>query len=164
MNIHITEIEYLAWTPERVTELRRLFETGISCAQIGDAMGIKSRNAIIGKLHRLGLRREKTVGAKQSHGAEAGIQKRSSAPRNRNVPVKAKLPPIDFEAIPDIPIDICPNRVTLLSCEPLHCRWPAADDGSADMVCGDAKVEGRSWCARHARVAFRPAEWRRRAA
>jgi GcrA cell cycle regulator len=164
VNVHITEIDYFVWTDDRVAELKRLFETGISCAQIGAAMGIKSRNSIIGKLHRLGLRREKTIGAKQSHGVEAGVRTRASRSQNRSAPVKAKLAPIDFDAIPDIPVDICPNRVTLLSCEPSHCRWPAADDGSADMVCGDPKVEGRSWCARHCRIAFRPAEPRRRAA
>ena len=43
-----------AWTEERLAELRKLWDQGLSISQIGDALGV-SRNAIAGKAHRMGL-------------------------------------------------------------------------------------------------------------
>jgi hypothetical protein len=44
----------VAWNPERLAQLRSLWATGLSASQIGDRIGI-SRNAVLGKIHRLGL-------------------------------------------------------------------------------------------------------------
>ncbi|MGB2321440.1 MAG: GcrA family cell cycle regulator, partial [Candidatus Puniceispirillaceae bacterium] len=43
-----------AWTDERLAQLRKLWDDGLSISQIGDALGV-SRNAIAGKAHRMGL-------------------------------------------------------------------------------------------------------------
>ena len=43
-----------AWTEERLAQLRKLWDEGLSISQIGDALGV-SRNAIAGKAHRMGL-------------------------------------------------------------------------------------------------------------
>ena len=43
------------WTPERVAELTRLWADGLSAAQIARSMGGITRNAVIGKVHRMGL-------------------------------------------------------------------------------------------------------------
>jgi GcrA cell cycle regulator len=42
------------WTPERIAELTRLWEEGITTAEIGRRIGV-SKNAVIGKVHRIGL-------------------------------------------------------------------------------------------------------------
>src|SRR6516165_9441107 len=52
------------WTDDRVTELRARHANGESGSQIGIAMHAKSRNAVVGKLYRLGLRRQVQIGAK----------------------------------------------------------------------------------------------------
>ena len=44
----------MTWTPERVSELQRLWGTGASAAQIGRALGV-TKNAVVGKVHRIGL-------------------------------------------------------------------------------------------------------------
>ena len=48
-----------AWTEERLAQLRKLWDDGLSISQIGDALGV-SRNAIAGKAHRMGLPSRKT--------------------------------------------------------------------------------------------------------
>jgi GcrA cell cycle regulator len=151
----------LKWTPEHDAALIRLRSNGHSSAKAAAALNGEfgtsySRNAVIGRVFRLQLT---FPGQKRP----AKVLKIRPA-RVRSAPVKAKLPPIDFDVVSDIPIDICPNRVLLLFADESHCRWPAADDGGAEMVCGDTKVEGRSWCAMHCRVAFRAPETRRQAA
>jgi GcrA cell cycle regulator len=153
----------MKWQPEHDAALIRLRSAGFSSAKAAAALNGEfgtsySRNAVIGRVFRLQL-----TFPGQKRPAKV-VKIRTPRIQTRCTPVKAKLSPIDFEAVPDVPVDICPNRVLLLFADESHCRWPAADDGSADMVCGDPKVEGRSWCARHARVAFRAPETRRRAA
>ncbi|MEM0907525.1 MAG: GcrA family cell cycle regulator, partial [Pseudomonadota bacterium] len=45
----------MSWTDERIEELRKLWADGLSASQIADSLGGVSRNAVIGKIHRLGL-------------------------------------------------------------------------------------------------------------
>ena len=45
----------MAWTDERIEQLRKLWENGMTASQIADELGGVSRNAVIGKAHRLGL-------------------------------------------------------------------------------------------------------------
>lgn len=153
------------WTDQRVAELKRLFDNGLSNNQIAVEMDIKSRNAVIGKLHRLGLTRGSGQDAKQSNGAR-GIVKRAQAPKpqtQRPMEAFVRTRPIqadtafdvhyievekEADGITDLSIYFA-NRVSLLSVGADQCRWPAADDGSATMVCG-APVCAGSYCARHA--------------
>ena len=45
----------MTWTDERIAELKRLHAEGLSAAQIGVRLGFVTRNAVLGKIHRLGL-------------------------------------------------------------------------------------------------------------
>ena len=45
----------MAWTNERVEELKNLWSEGLSASQIAKRLGDVTRNAVIGKVHRLGL-------------------------------------------------------------------------------------------------------------
>ena len=51
----ITERITLAWTDERIEQLRTMWEKGLTASQIAEELGQVSRNAVIGKAHRLGL-------------------------------------------------------------------------------------------------------------
>ena len=46
----------MAWTDERIERLRTMWENGLTASQIADDLGGVSRNAVIGKAHRLGLK------------------------------------------------------------------------------------------------------------
>ncbi|MGB6183591.1 MAG: GcrA family cell cycle regulator, partial [Sphingopyxis granuli] len=46
----------MSWTDERIEQLRSMWEKGLTASQIADELGGVSRNAVIGKAHRLGLK------------------------------------------------------------------------------------------------------------
>jgi GcrA cell cycle regulator len=140
------------WTDDRIAELKRLFEKGLSCSQIAAELGHVTRNAVIGKLNRLGLGKGPTA----SSARIAAL--RPTQPREPKPRLKPRFPPLSVVSTdePALPPDVCPNRISLLDAMEGHCRWPAADDGSASMVCGDDKFPGHAWCARHCRVAYEP--------
>ncbi|HMQ18772.1 MAG TPA: GcrA family cell cycle regulator, partial [Sphingopyxis sp.] len=46
----------MSWTDERIEQLRTMWEKGLTASQIADELGGVSRNAVIGKAHRLGLK------------------------------------------------------------------------------------------------------------
>ena len=46
----------MSWTDERIDRLKTMWEKGLTASQIADELGGVSRNAVIGKAHRLGLK------------------------------------------------------------------------------------------------------------
>ncbi len=164
----------MAWTEERVEILKKLWAEGLSASQIANRLGGVTRNAVIGKVHRLGLSgRVTTPRIKSIH-----TRKRSARPAQRNarkpfrVPgsatVKAFQPPLEarrpapaprFEELV-IPAD---ERATLLTLKECDCRWPIGDPQDEDFhFCGRKKLPGLPYCEYHARVAFQPVAPRRR--
>ena len=62
----------MSWTDERIETLRTMWEAGQTASQIAEALGGVSRNAVIGKAHRLGLQaRPSPVRANEPAAAEA---------------------------------------------------------------------------------------------
>jgi GcrA cell cycle regulator len=150
------------WTPERVAQLRDCVVTGLTCSQIAAEIGV-SRNAVIGKIHRLGL----------SQGRPAGEPARSCPPRVRRPrvsPQRAFLRLVGAEASGDdgtafdcVPIEST-QRCSLLDLTQGKCRWPVSDaageaNGTARAAdfrfCGNEAAKGFSYCAGHARMAYR---------
>lgn len=150
------------WTDERVEQAKKLFHEGLSFAQIAAEIGGGlSRNAVIGKLHRLGLKGSKQVSAAPKMHKRT---MRRGGPRLRLVaeeaaPTDKRKPPTVVKLPVDPAVTMCATRVSLLDARQDQCRWPASDDGSASMVCG-AKTwaDGKPWCAQHARRSIQPYE------
>ena len=149
------------WTAERIEQLRNFVVSGLTCSQIAAEIGV-TRNAVIGKIHRLGL----------SPARPAGAPARSSPPRARSprfAPqsrlfrlIDAQSPCIAADAGAEpVPIDSA-QRCSLLEIAQDKCHWPIGDPHAADFAfCGNAAVAGFSYCAGHARMAYRPAARRR---
>jgi GcrA cell cycle regulator len=79
----------MAWTDERIEQLKRLWENGMTASQIAEDLGGVSRNAVIGKAHRLGLQsRPSPVKANESSGAPAPAETERPAP----TPIAAHAP------------------------------------------------------------------------
>src|SRR5258706_5925282 len=57
----------MAWTDERVEQLKKLWSEGLSASQIAGRLGGVTRNAVIGKVHRLGLSGRATTSRMKSH-------------------------------------------------------------------------------------------------
>jgi GcrA cell cycle regulator len=142
------------WTAERVEQLRSCIGTGLTCSQIAAEIGV-SRNAVIGKIHRLGL----------STGRPAGAQARSSPPRARHPRATtqrrllrlafAQAPYSGEQAMLEAPVDSA-HPCSLNEIAEHKCRWPIGDPARADFAfCGNDAIAGFTYCAGHARLAYR---------
>ena len=148
------------WTKERVEQLRGYVNAGLTCSQIADEIGV-TRNAVIGKIHRLGL----------SPGRPAGRPARERPPRDRRprslpqrgllhliyaqAPSVGELATGELAAVAQAPIESA-QRCSLLELAQGKCRWPLDDPGNADFAfCGNDSHPGLSYCAAHARMAYR---------
>lgn len=165
----------MAWTDERVELLKKLWSEGLSASQIAGRLGSVTRNAVIGKVHRLGLSGRATTSRVKTHRSRprvaagaAGNIKRPQKPRFATVgnpAVRALYQPdaepfVSNEAELDIPLKERKSIQTLTECS---CRWPIGDPQRADFhFCGKDKVPGLPYCEFHARRAFQPPQTRRR--
>lgn len=165
----------MSWTDERVDILKKLWAEGLSASQIANRLGGVTRNAVIGKVHRLGLSGRTTTSRVKTQ-----RPRRRAAPRaagggvhtfrtHGNVALKAY-----YEADPEAEIEAAPatveelvipiaERASILSLKESMCRWPIGDPGDAEFhFCGRDSGQGTPYCEYHARVAYQPPNSRRR--
>jgi GcrA cell cycle regulator len=134
------------WTDERVEQLKSLWTEGLSASQIARAMGGVTRNAVIGKVHRLGLA-GRVAPAPNEH---AHIQ-----PPPRIAPRAQTTPPSQTEEEP-VALDDG-NFATVLTISDHMCRWPIGDPSDGEFhFCGRKVKPGSPYCEAHARKAYQP--------
>ncbi len=171
----------MSWNDERVELLKKLWQDGLSASQIAGELGNVTRNAVIGKVHRLGLSgRAKTTSA--------------PAPRPRSNPAKLSKPvtatskaviyhgsrgsaalapvmlavteeEVEIEAQPTSQMVVIPmtKRVSIMELREGVCRWPLGDPLTSDFAfCGNDCGVGATYCTYHAGIAFQPSFDRRR--
>ena len=162
----------LPWTEDRVEQLKKMWAEGLSASQIAAKLaGGVTRNAVIGKVHRMGLsgrvtrtrvstpRTRKT--REPSHPgrpapAEASNNAYRSSGNNALKPVASVKP----EPIPDpVPIRVADipvgERVTILMLSDKTCRWPIGDPSSEDFCfCGKTPKDGVSLLCRPCAVSY----------
>lgn len=135
----------MPWTEEKMNELRDHWNAGLAAGAIAEKLGDGiSRNAVIGKAHRLGLAaRPSPVKA----GDPAAIVARPGATAR---PARAPKPPAK------------PQRTTLLDLSDKVCKWPINHPGDADFhFCGKPSNAGFPYCAEHCAVAYQAQQPRR---
>jgi GcrA cell cycle regulator len=159
----------MSWTDERVELLKKLWSDGLSASRIAAELGGITRNAVIGKVHRLGL-----SGRAKSASSSAPRQRKARSPSQmlrigrggiRGNTALAHAYDIEVEAEPEVIDNVIPigQRRTILELTESTCRWPIGDPGSGDFFfCGGNAVNGLPYCAYHARIAYQPAADRRR--
>ncbi len=169
----------MSWTEERVELLRKLWTEGLSASRVAAELGGGiTRNAVIGKIHRLGLaERDKTPKPFMRNASEKGARKpnqqANEADQSAETPavmgnVALALAPL-AEAAPapaaqrDVVIPIT-QRVTLMELRESMCRWPMGDPSNSEFrFCGARSPAGSGpYCATHARLAYQPVQDRRR--
>ena len=136
----------MTWTPERENQLRELWNAGLSASRIAAELGGTTRNAVIGKAHRLGLSGRAT--RKGSGGSKGGMRlvARSSAPRTP----RAHIRPRYVE-----PVERSEFAVNLEDLTDKHCKWPLGDPRTREFhFCGGPRTEGMSYCEYHCQVAY----------
>jgi len=162
----------MAWTDERVEQLKKLWADGLSASQIAGRLGSVTRNAVIGKVHRLGLSGRATTSSrtKARPRVRMATAKRPLRPNNRvaqagNPAVRALYHlEADNYVSPAEELEIpMAERKTIQTLEECHCRWPIGDPQTPEFhFCGKGKVTGLPYCEFHARRAFQPPQPRRR--
>src|SRR5258705_12540450 len=160
----------MAWNDERVDLLKKLWSDGLSASQIAGRLGGVTRNAVIGKVHRLGLSGRATTSRMKSHRPRTRAQsaKRLMKPRFANLgnPALRNLYLGDTEPyIPPAEEVVIPlnERKYIQTLTEVCCRWPIGDPQLADFhFCGKKKITGLPYCDFHARRAFQPPHPRRR--
>jgi len=153
----------MTWTDDRITTLNQLWSAGFSASQIAQRLGGVTRNAVIGKVHRLGLAGRATTSrhlrSRPKHVSKPrcrrAVRLRSARPifliQGNRAPAKPKV-----RALPELgPAPLIPSRVQTLTA--LTCRWPEGDPKTSEFhFCGRRKTQLEiPYCDRHRAIAFR---------
>ena len=146
----------MGWTDERVELLKKLWQDGLSASQIAKQLGGVTRNAVIGKVHRLGL-----SGRAAPSKPQRTVFKAPRPARPAAMVVTAPRRMSDNSPTPPTPvryIDERPGTATVLTLGAHMCKWPIGDPALDSFTfCGRRSDEG-PYCHEHAEVAYQPAQ------
>tara|TARA_B100000242_G_scaffold269795_1_gene220859 strand:+ start:1342 stop:1899 length:558 start_codon:yes stop_codon:yes gene_type:complete len=180
----------MSWTDERVEILTKMWAEGNSASQIAKELGGVTRNAVIGKVHRLGLSNRTTTSTstksevKTKSTPKNGPKSKQKARkpeitepksdsvtslRRQIIPAGQPLPPqpsaneISPEALARVSeIEKKAKKLSLLELTEKTCKWPVGDPATEDFwFCGLATQSGKPYCEAHVGVAFQPMNSRR---
>ncbi|MDN2566697.1 GcrA family cell cycle regulator [Aquibium sp. A9E412] len=168
------------WTDERVETLKKLWAEGLSASQIAAQLGGVSRNAVIGKVHRLKLsgrgraggaqaRQKKPVAAtaapKPSRGGGGGGRMTTTTVGATALQAQYEAEPVarqQLRPVEDVVVPIS-RKLKLVELGEHTCKWPNGDPLMDDFsFCGNESGESSPYCSYHARIAYQPASERRR--
>jgi GcrA cell cycle regulator len=180
----------MGWTDERVELLKKLWMEGFSASQIAGELGDGvTRNAVIGKVHRLklsgrakpasvaprvrttprsnGVRRiTATAGSSRSLGGMSKERRMMSAPMIGATALKMSPETVTEAYVAPqvqelfIPVE---QRLTLLQLSEQTCKWPIGDPLTRDFYfCGQHSEDGKPYCEFHSRRAYHQVEKKRR--
>lgn len=162
-----------AWTDKRVEMLRRLVDKGLPASAISPEMPADeygtyvSRNSIIGKMKRLGIRSQSADAQAKERGAKQYVPRprQSYGPRPtpdiiwaRSLKSGARLLPHKIEPLPPDPeVLLEPLRVTLMELAHNGCKWPLGNPRDESFrYCGLTSEPARPYCAAHWRISRIP--------
>jgi GcrA cell cycle regulator len=150
----------VTWTNERIDQLKSFVGAGLTCSQIAAEIGV-TRNAVIGKIHRLGLGPGRAAAA-----PGRACPPRAPRPRLRTQGQLLRLMGLSPTLAGGIGAPIIAveseRPCSLIELAAHTCRWPLSEPGAPDFAfCGNEQLNGFSYCAGHARMAYRPAARRR---
>jgi GcrA cell cycle regulator len=149
----------MGWTDERVELLKKLWQDGLSASQIAKQLGGVTRNAVIGKVHRLGLSGRAAPSKPQRTVFKAPRPVRPAtaapaAPRRIAEPVAHAAAPSPVRYVEE-----SPGTATVLTLGAHMCKWPIGDPSLDSFTfCGRRSEENGPYCHEHATVAYQPAQ------
>lgn len=159
--------DLVTWTDERIEQLRKLWDQGLSASAIGKQLGV-SKNAVVGKAHRLKLPARPSPirkGSRPPVRRMAVLPKplatpmaRQAAPgqtAERAAPAPAKPSPAPAPASVGRAAAPAVGRRGAAARGVKSCLWPIGDPGTNDFhFCGGEVVPGKSYCADHCAKAY----------
>ena len=140
----------MSWTEEKVAKLKELWGKGNTASQIAEIIGGISRNAVIGKAHRLNLSAKiKTRSATSSQNYENSLEEKNyKTRRGRKSKFKSLIIEKDFE--PE-------NPKQLEELDENSCKWPIGHpDEKSFYFCGRSSLKDFSYCKLHLLYAYQP--------
>lgn len=146
----------MSWTDDRVALLKKLWGEGKTAAEIAKQLGGVTRNAVIGKAHRLKLsnrlspiqqNRKPKVQVSSNTNVRKTVSKTPSAnDSKKQAPAKELLE------------DKIKGGISLEDLKAGQCRWPQGDPRDGEFgFCGGKAIPGLPYCAEHAKVAYQAA-------
>jgi hypothetical protein len=139
------------WTPEAITQVRVLWDAGLTLRAIGERLGI-SRGAVSGVVDRHGFTRRdepEMIRAWKARGKvklEKRVERSEKRERKPDLHLASRFSPLT-------PIE--GRGITLMDLRPAHCRWPVGEaSGALQRFCGHEVVGGSVYCAGHSAKAF----------
>ena len=139
----------MSWTDEKVEKLKELWTKGHTASQIAEVLGDTTRNAVIGKAHRLNLEARapsKNSGAPSSR--DNRQVKRNPAPTSRKAKFQSILLDKNFES---------ENPKSLENLTEGTCKWPIGHPNEENFYfCGRKPVDAFPYCKLHVLYAFQP--------
>ncbi|MEM6421359.1 MAG: GcrA family cell cycle regulator [Pseudomonadota bacterium] len=178
----------MGWTDERVEKLKELWAEGMSASKIAKELGGVTRNAVIGKVHRLGLSNRAGSGGAPAAAEEPAASPAAAAPPPEprepepappSAPIIARPQPVVRDALQPRPpgqptpeeesaratlaeIEKMARKLSLLELTERTCKWPIGDPNDDDFhFCGLPAVAGKPYCVHHVGIAFQPMSTRR---
>ena len=140
----------MSWNEEKVNKLKKLWGKGNTASQIAEIIGGLSRNAIIGKAHRLNLSAKiKTRAATSNQDFENSLEQKSIKTKiSRKSKFKSLIIEKDFE--PE-------NPKQLEQLDDSSCKWPINHpDEKSFYFCGRSSLKDFSYCKLHLLYAYQP--------
>ena len=140
----------MSWTEEKVAKLKELWGKGNTASQIAEIIGGISRNAVIGKAHRLNLSAKiKTRTAISNQKFENSLDKKAT---NSKIVRRSKFKSLIIEK------DVEPeNPKQLEELDENSCKWPIGHpDEKSFYFCGRSSLKDFSYCKLHLLYAYQP--------
>ena len=166
----------MSWTDDRVARLSKLWAEGLSASQIAADLGGVTRNAVIGKVHRLGL-----SGRVKPASGGSKPRRKPSAPRAKYIRNSSRIAggartaggtalktgPDGEVALRERPVEdiVVPisRQLNLMQLTDTTCKWPTGDPTMPGFsFCGHKSADDKPYCEFHSKLAFQPANERRR--
>jgi GcrA cell cycle regulator len=163
----------MSWTDERVEQLSKLWMDGLSASQIANILGSGiTRNAVIGKVHRLGLSGRAKAPSTAKPRVRDAQPRQPRTPRrsggggvHRNAALAYSPRPNVQPAVRSMEEVVVPmsNPITIMELKENTCRFPLGDPSTPEFrYCGGKSQATVPYCPFHERIAYQPAQDRRR--